>query len=416
MMLLRLISVLGLRPLAASYRSLFSASTVPALAMAVAGALASCGGGVDSGGTGGAVSSFASGPITGFGSVIVNGVHFDDRAAAVTDADGNARTRDDLRLGMTTDVRGSAIVPDADGNPASTASSIVFASEILGPISAIDLAARTLTVLGQTVDITTTTAFDSSLAGGLTALAVGNVVEVYAHVDAATGHYVATRIERKTAVAAFALRGIVAGLDTGARSFALGATRISYAGIAANAVPATLANGRFVRVSLALAQGPGGVWTAVRIVDGVAQIDDREEATIKGLVSAFVSTTQFSVNGTVVDARTAQFPNGSGGLALGKRVEVDGSTVAGVLVATSVKLISDSDEGETDFDVRGAIDSIDTVALTFVVREVIVSYAGSVDFRDGTVTDLVVGRQVEARGMLSADGTRLQATRIDFRH
>ena len=190
----------------------------PARRSPFAAAVASCGGGVDSGGTGAPATAFASGPITGFGSVIVNGVHFDDRSAAVSDADGNVRSRDDLRLGMTTDVRGSAIVIDADGNDASTATSIVFGSEIVGPVAASDLSARTLTVLGQTIDIAATTVFDTSLAGGQAALAVGDVVEVYGHVDAATGHYVATRIERKTSVAAFALRGIVAGLDARARS------------------------------------------------------------------------------------------------------------------------------------------------------------------------------------------------------
>ena len=41
--------------------------------------LGGCGGGVGSEGTG----SFASGTISGFGSIIVNGVHFDERAAQV---------------------------------------------------------------------------------------------------------------------------------------------------------------------------------------------------------------------------------------------------------------------------------------------------------------------------------------------
>ena len=95
--------------------------------------VASCGGGVDSGGTGAPSTAFASGAISGFGSVIVAGVHFDDRAAVVVDADGNARSRDDLRLGMTVDARGSAIVKDVDGNDASTATSIVVRSEMIGP-------------------------------------------------------------------------------------------------------------------------------------------------------------------------------------------------------------------------------------------------------------------------------------------
>lgn len=389
-------------------------STLLGVPMLTAALAAGCGGGVDSGGTGSPQVAFASGPITGFGSVIVNGVHFDDRSAAVSDADGNARTRDDLRLGMTTEVRGSAIGTDSDGHPASAATSIVFGSELRGPVAASDLAARTLTVLGQTVDIATTTVFDTSLAGGQAALAVGDVVEVYAQLDAANGHYDATRIERKTGVTAFVVRGIVAGIDMTARTFSIGATRIAYAGVAASGVPASLANGRFVRALVAVAP-VGGVWTAVRLSDGTPAIDDRHEANVKGLVSAFTSNASFSVNGTAVDARGATFPAGTAGLGLGTRVEVEGAVVAGVLVASKVTLVSDDEESGRDFDVRGAIASIDTVAKLFVVRDVTVSYAGTVDFRDGTAADLAVGKQVETRGRLTADGTKLMATRIDFR-
>jgi hypothetical protein len=161
--------------------------------------------------------------------------------------------------------------------------------------------------------------------------------------------------------------------------------------------------------------GAGGVWTAIAIGDRTPALDDRDEAKLEGLVSAFTSTTQFSVNGTPVDARAAQFPDGTAGLALGKRVEVEGATVSGVLVATRVQLVSDSQESGSEFDVRGTITALDTVAKTFVVRNVVVSYSGAVDFRAGTALDLALGIEVEARGMLSADGTRLQATRIDFR-
>ena len=392
-------------------------STSRVAALVLAALLASgCGGGVDSGGTGAPAVAFASGPITGFGSVIVNGVHFDDRAAMVSDADGNPRTRDDLRLGMTTDVRGLAIGTDGDGNSASVATSIVFASELLGPVAASDLVARTLVVLGQTVDIATTTVFDTALVGGQSALAIGDVVEVYAQLDAASGHYAATRIERKASITAYVVRGIVAGLDTTARAFSIGAMRISYAGIAAGSVPSTLANGRFVRANVNVARGTGGVWTALRLSDGMPAIDDRAEANVKDRVSAFTSSSAFSVNGVPVDARSATFPAGTAGLGLGMRVEVVGSTVAGVLVARTVTIVTDSDESGRDFDVRGAIASIDTTAKLFVVRDVNVSYAGTVDFRGGTAADLATGKQVEARGRLSADGTRLIAARIDFRH
>src|SRR5205085_9845313 len=60
-------------------RLVFSRALAFAAAL-LAAVVAGCGGGVDSGGTGAQPTSFASGPITGFGSVIVNAVHYDDGA------------------------------------------------------------------------------------------------------------------------------------------------------------------------------------------------------------------------------------------------------------------------------------------------------------------------------------------------
>ncbi|MEP6738949.1 MAG: DUF5666 domain-containing protein [Caldimonas sp.] len=387
-------------------------------ARAVIGALvlalvASCGGGVDSGGTGAPSTSFASGPITGFGSVVVNGVHFDDRSATVTDADGNPRRRDDLRLGMTTDVRGSAIFVDGNGNNASTATSIVFASDILGPLAANDTAARTMTVLGQTIDVSASTAFDASLAGGQAALSVGDIVEVYATYDAGSGRYSATRVERKTTALAFRVRGVVASFDAATKTFSIGTARISYAALGGGQLPTGLGNGRLVRVTLAPAQ-VAGIWQATSASDGVQAIENRETVKIRDRISSFTSAQQFSVDGTVVDARAASFPAGTAGLRLGARVEVQGATVAGILIASTVTVISDGDDANQSFELEGAVDGLDAAAQTFVIREVTVSYSGSVDFRNGSAADLALGKSLEVRGMLSADGTRLQAARITF--
>ena len=129
----------------------------------------------------------------------------------------------------------------------------------------------------------------------------------------------------------------------------------------------------------------------------------------------FASTTTFSVDGTPVDAHAAVFPNGSAGLGLGTRVEVQGATVGGVLVAVRVALVTDGEDAGQSFETRGAITELDTAGKTFVVHDVTVSYDGTVDYRNAGPGDLAIGRTVEARGTLSAVGTRLQASRITFR-
>jgi Domain of unknown function (DUF5666) len=157
------------------------------LLLAALALLGGCGG-VDSGGTGtGAASTYAVGPITGFGSIIVNGVRYDDASAVIDDDndDGRVRSSADLKLGMRAEVQASAITVSA-GVSSATASSIRVHSEIVGPVEAIDPVNARLSVLGQTVDVVATTVFDASLTSGLSSLVPGDVIEVYATLDLAT--------------------------------------------------------------------------------------------------------------------------------------------------------------------------------------------------------------------------------------
>jgi hypothetical protein len=371
--------------------------------------LGACGGGVDSGGTGNP--TFASGTITGFGSVIVNEVHFDDSQASVTDADGVVHSRTDLRLGMTTDIRGSALSTNDDGIIVSTASSIVFGSELLGPVSAIDVTAKQLVVLGQTVDIAPTTVFDDdSLSGGLPALTPGDVVEVYALADPATGHYAATRIERKTGVSGYVLRGVASQLDTNGKTLSIGGQRFSYAGFGGT-LPTTLANGSIVRVRVRPTQ-VAGVWQVNTLDDGVQRPRDSDSVRLAGLVTDFVSATQFSVNGVAVDASALN----ATGVALGVNVEVEGTANHGVLVASKVQVKSSGGGSSQEFQLSGQIASSDASTSSFVLRGMPIVYsAGTTRFDNGTAAGLTVGATVEVRGTLSPDGTQLLATRIRFR-
>ena len=371
------------------------------------------GGGVDSGGTGVTALSVASGPITGFGSVIVGGVHYDDRSASILDADGNARDRTDLMLGMTTEIRAGAVTTDANGS-AGVATRIVYASSLLGPIAAIDTSAGTITVLGQKVSVNATTVFDSTLASGLASLAVGNLVEVYGLAGSDARSFVATRVERKAAASFYVLRSTIANLNVSARRFDLGGLAVSYAGVSGSDALANPVNGQLVRVRLQTAP-LAGVWQATRVKDAGLKIDDRDQARIEGLVTSFTSSAVFSIDGVPVDATRAEFPDGTAGLALGVRVSVEGSVQGTTLQATKVRVRSESVVEAEGFELDGSIDSIDTAAKSFVVRGVTVGYTGTVEFRDGTASDLAVGRRVEVKGSLSVGGTRLDAARIRFR-
>lgn len=378
----------------------------------IAGLLLSACGGVETGGTG--AGSYVEGPVTGFGSVIVGGVRFDEAAARIEDGEGQLQGAAALRLGMRLEVVAGAIGADADGTRSASASRVRIAPELLGPVTAILGASPFIEVLGQSVRVTAATLVDG-VPGGLAALVLGDVLEVHGFPEAQTGNdrYVATRIERRSAAPpALRVRGLVRNLDAAARTLRIGQQHYS---LAATGVPAGLANGQLVRLTVGTTR-VGGLWPVLSISAEPRRLADRDEAEVEGAITALGSSTRFDVNGIEVDARSATFADGSAGVVLGARVKVRGRAEAGALVAGSVELRSDQEAYEEGFDLRDALSGLDLVAQAFVLRGVTVFY-GSVpppQFDNGSAADLANGRRVRVRAVLSADRTRVVATRIEF--
>ena len=379
------------------------------LATAVA---AGCGGGVGTGGTGGNATAYASGPITGFGSVIVGGVRFDDASAEVQDADGSRRSRDELRLGMTVEVDSTAISSDSSGSSA-TATRIRFESELVGPVGLVDLTTGGFTLLGQRVSVESTTVFDERLSMGLAGLSTGQGLEVYAVFDAAAQRYRATRIEPALLSQGLRVRGPLAALDKAAQTLRIGTNTYSYAG--ATGVPADLAVGHYVRLRLAAELNPAR-WV-VRAFDTALQpLIDVQASKVEGLISSFTSAQTFSVGGRSVDASGASFPDGTAGLGVGVRVKVEGSVRSGLLRASQVSIQSDQQVRDQGFEIIGALTAVNATQRTITLRGFTIGTART-DLRleNGSAADLIVGRTVEVKGVLSGDQRTLDATRIRFR-
>lgn len=383
-----------------------------ALGVVVAATLVACGGGGSETPSSvtppvAATGSYTSGAISGFGSIIVNGVRFDDSSAQVFDDDGNRRGSDDLKLGAHVEIEASRI--DRSGG-SGTATVIRYGSEIVGPVTAVSTSGFSL--LGQTVEVTSTTVFDDSLAGGLTALTTGLVVEIHAQWDAARSVYVASRIEDKLNATSYKLRGTVANLDTTARTFSIGGAVLNYG--TATTVPTTLANGAWVRVNLQTTPS-NGQWLVSNFGNESRSRGDHSEAEIKGIITAWTSATQFSVDGLAVDATSASFREGTAGVVLGARVEVEGAIVNGVMVATKVHLEDQSGRGRgEDYELHGSVSALNTSAKTFSLRGLTVSYSANTTWKDGSESQLANGSRVEVKGDLSSDGATLTASRIEF--
>jgi hypothetical protein len=356
--------------------------------------------------------TMSQGVITGFGSVIVNGVRWDDSSASVADDNGVSHASSDLKLGMTVSIDGGN-VDAASGS--GKAQAIRFGAEMLGPVGMVDAAGSTFTLLGQTITVNASTVFDANIAGGLAGLSGGQVVEVHGLFDVTSNSTVATRVQLNSSATEYRLRGSAAAVDTVAKTFMIGDQLISYA--SATEVAPGLANGVQVKVRLQTAQ-VAGVWqaNAVRLIK--RSQEDRQAANVEGAVTQFTSATSFQVDGLQVDAATALFVDGQAGVVLGAHVEVQGAIVNSVLVATKVKLedVEHSPSmGSRPYELHGTISALDTTAKTFLLRGLTVNYGGSVTFAGGkTEANLVDGVKLEVKGALSADKTRIDATTIQF--
>lgn len=364
-------------------------------------ALASCGGGggdtqangsgVGSGGTG----SYTNGPVSGLGSIIVNGVRYDVSGAVVhrdDDADDSVRhDPSEVKVGMVVAVSGSGIVPAGTGVlPVAAAYTVRYGSSLIGPVSAVGAAGASVTVLGQTVRITSKTVQPASLS-------VNDVVEVHGLADA-MGGYTATRIDTLAgSTSTYKIVALVDGIDRQAMRLGLnGNLTVSYAGLS---LPVGVTPGARVRVWFGANQ-VNGQWSATRIVVDQPLVSDREEASLEGLITSLPQNGLMRVDGALVDVSRLSLPT----LTLGERVRVEGRLQAGVLVATELEGPNALEREETEL--FGAVTQL--TGQTFVVRGVTVAYTPSV-----VEGNLANGACVEVHGQgYNADG-QLLATEVN---
>ncbi|MEO0345200.1 MAG: DUF5666 domain-containing protein [Pseudomonadota bacterium] len=361
----------------------------------------------------------AIGPISNFGSVVVNGVRYDTSAATFI-VDDMPGTEADLAVGQVVIVKGAI---DADGVNG-TADEVIYDDAVEGPISAIDVGAGTITVLGQTVIIDAGTSFDDDFpVSGLAGLQVNDVVEVSGFV-ASDGSIIATRIERDDDNDDFERKGIVESLDTSALTFSLGSLVVDYSAALLEDFPSgDIADGDLVEVEGTLDPNDVNrlIASKVEFEDPLGEFDSDDDVELEGLVTRFVSETDFDVNGIPVttDGDT-EFENGSAAdIALDVRIEVEGEIIAdGVLLADEIEFRLDED---TSID--ATVDAVDAAAGTLTVLGISITTNALTRFEDQSsladdmplnLSDINVGDFLEIEGVESpANSDSVVATRIE---
>ncbi len=394
------------------------------LVAACALGLAACGGGSGSSNDSApqaaaqSVPVISSGTVTGFGSVFVNGVRFETSGATFT-INGKPGTQGDLRVGHVVRIHGRR-----DGSGNCTADRVDFDDLVKGPVTTVAAAAGTLVVMGQTVLVDADTSFDDNIPGAsLAGLAAGDIVEV-SGMRRADGDIQATRVEGKPAGTVFEVTGVAAAVDTAAHKVNVSALVIDYSAATVQNFP----GGQPRNGDLIEARG-SSLNTAGELVASAIELkrddDDRGagmEVEIEGLITRFVSPTDFDVAGKpVTTTSTTRFENGSAAdLALNVKVEAEGQVNAsGVLVANKVQF---KRQGSARIEAR--VDSVDRAANKLVELGIDVTVNANTRVEDKgdqrvpnfNIGSITAGDFVEVRGAeLPADSNDVVASRLERR-
>jgi hypothetical protein len=291
------------------------------------------------------------GVIDGFGSVIVNGVHFNSDRTQFT-VDDRAGIQADLRVGQVVTIVGNH--NGAEG----VAAEIIYDVSVEGTVTAVDSASGTLTVLGQTVVTDAMTIFEGL---DLATLSAGQRVEVSGY-SAGEGRIIASFIAADDAdQSPEELTGVVAGLDSSAQTFLIGSQLISYASVASLDLDgATLSDGMQVEVEGTL---DGDVLVASEIEAEDSDFEEDTELEMSGAVTAVdADNNQFVLNGMTVrfDSETEFDDGDQSALQAGVMVEVEGVVgTDGVLLAEEIEF-----EEAPEIELEGVVQATTENTLT----------------------------------------------------
>ncbi len=277
--------------------------------------------GIDAGGA--PVAIVVQGPITGFGSIIVNGVHYEiDRAQIRVNGDTAAAA--DLALGQLVTVKGTR---DASA-PRGQADNVSFDANVEGPVESIDVGAGRLVVLGTPVTTNEMTVIDlGSRPPAITSLALGERVQVSGFVGA-NGAIAATRIAARPALSRLRVRGTVTNLNRAAARFEINLLTVDYRSAA---VIEGFPTGEPREGDEVVVEGTRLIGRTELIAEELSlaesELEDGGQTEIEGLITRFVSPLDFDVSGAAVTTSSATVYEGGSAadLQLNVKIKVEGT-------------------------------------------------------------------------------------------
>ncbi len=376
------------------------------LVSAVALVVSACG--VGSGGTGSPQSASAQGTVNGFGSVIVDGVRYDDSMVATTREDEpGAQTRTQSVLGDTVEVAYES---------ANVASRVLVDPALIGSVTSAS-GSSGFVVLGQQVLVNNDAARGpiTQFSGGYTgagSVTVGNAVEVHGViVRQTTGFYIqATRVGRLAALPAYLKATGLVSLPS-AGSLNLGVLRVDISTgrvLPQNSLPTTGAVVSLLAPASSLVAGNAPRLTAAQVRVKRTGSDGEQVAT-GGIVTGLDSTgKRFVLGGVNVAYGAATVTPTNASLANGSYVRVSGQVVADGSVQAASVTVRDG-VGQPEAELRGNIKGYVAASRTFTVRGTAVNAASAV-LEGCPASGLAEGLSVEVEGRLGP--TAVIATKV----
>jgi len=239
----------------------------------------------------------SSGVVSGFGSVYVNGLRYITDNSSILD-NGNESSEEALKVGMKVIIKANQ---SADKDP--TALEVKYIADAIGKIENIDLAGNSLTILGQTYFITTTTKFNDVV---FNELRIDDVVGLSAFEDE-KGSFSVSYLTVNHDKTEHQLLGTMSKLSKVDKTFHIGSLLVSYADAD---VKGSLSNGVKVSVKSDLdsivgefsadevsVQGLvlviGGTLTVAGIIEDIDLEDDGTTIEIEGRKYLITDNTDF---------------------------------------------------------------------------------------------------------------------------
>ena len=372
----------------------------------LASALSACGGGginlaalPGTGGTG----IVAEGSISGFGSVILNGIKFDDTQASAAGAvlvDGASVTSAELRLGMVAAVRGErSLAAPTTG----TATSIEVWSVARGTVSdlsdlSVSKLAGTFNVAEMKIRTTANTVLDGINADAPWADGMSVVVwGLQATADAST--WTATRVARVAASPDWVLSGMVKLEDDGVYLNDLLLTGAALTG---------LQQGTLVRVQGRFTDSDEMAVSSVKVLAATSYAPSTgSELTLEGYVSTALVNGRFGLGQWVVDASAL---SSTAQIVVGAEVSVTGTYQNGVLQARALDV--EDEQVSKLVEIEARIESFTSVA-NFVLRGQRCDATGA-SMKSGVAQRLAVGVKVKVQGTRAGDVLLVQELEADL--